>query len=95
MILRDNEFNSKRAIRINLSTNNHFFKGIYRIAGMIVGVKAGSIAVGESVWSGLKGVISQPVSEVKKKGAVGLLTVGWSHPIILQSITHVHHCRAH
>ena len=91
LILRDNEFNSKRAIRINLSTNNHFFKGIYRIVSMNVGVKAGSIAIGESVWSGLKGVISQPVSDVKKKGVVGLLTVGLSYRIEVLS----HPCRDH
>ena len=41
----------------------------------IVGIQSGSAAVGESVWSGLKGIITQPIADVKKKGAVGILTV--------------------
>ena len=41
----------------------------------IVGIQSGSAAVGESVWSGLKGIITQPIADVKNKGAVGILTV--------------------
>ena len=33
------------------------------------------------MWSGIKGIITQPVSEVKKKGAIGVLTVSIIHHI--------------
>ena len=39
-----------------------------------IGLKSGSKAIGASLWSGVKGVVTTPVNEVKKKGAIGLLT---------------------
>ena len=39
-----------------------------------IGLKSGSKAIGASLWSGVKGVITTPVNEVKQKGAIGLLT---------------------
>ena len=51
----------------------------------IVGIQSGSAAVGESVWSGLKGIITQPIADVKKKGAVGILTV-WFMSIVCNSL---------
>lgn len=39
-----------------------------------IGLKSGSKAIGASLWSGMKGVVTTPVNEVKKKGAIGLLT---------------------
>ena len=36
---------------------------------------SGSAAIGESVWSGIKGVVTQPVKDARKKGVVGVFTV--------------------
>lgn len=45
-----------------------------------IGVASGSKAMGASLWSGVKGVVSQPIQAVKKKGAKGFVTV-----VILQN----------
>ena len=40
-----------------------------------LGLKSGSQAVGASVWSGIKGVVTMRVNDYGRKGVKGLLTV--------------------
>ena len=40
--------------------------------GAIEGLESGAVSIGKGVWSGITGIITQPVKEVKKSGAIGI-----------------------
>jgi vacuolar protein sorting-associated protein 13A/C len=40
--------------------------------GVTEGLKSGAQSIGKGVWSGVTGIVTQPIKEVKKSGAIGI-----------------------
>lgn len=74
-LLQDDQFTRQRSVRINRNIDNRFGKSRVYLWNFINRCCIWIKAMGASLWSGVKGVVAQPIQAVKKKGAKGFVTV--------------------